>query len=277
MGLVSASLKAPPLSAEAAATEHDPDARTVTFRPSGVDAATDGGRPMLFVCPNGYTDSYNEKGPMQKMADALQATVVFWEWPEHGVRRPRAAGYDGHLRYMQVSVARVKADVLLAFAETAARARVAGNVPLFLVARAYGTGPAVHVLAHAAAEDRALLKAACLLSAFTSFVDLAWVKRPTFLAWPVLWYRNSGTAATTFDNVAACANKAPFPVPVLLVHGKQDTDFPPAGAERLQMALKDNAELVMRPDWDHDVPWDVFVEGELKRWLPRCINDGKKH
>ena len=263
MGLVTSHIRAPPLATEAAMEAHDPDQRTVTFRPSGTMATTDHARPMLFVCANSVQDSYEERGPMHRLADTLQTTVVYWEWPEHGVRRKRVAGHDGQWQITQAKPSAIKADVLQAFADTAALARAKKVPSFYLLGRAFGTGPAMHVLKHAAAEDRVLLKGACLVSPFTSFLDLAWAFRPTSLAWPLSKYRNSGPE--TFDNIAnslgiESAHK------ILLVHGKQDDVFPPSGAEQLEMALKD-AHLIMRPDWDHHMPWDVLTNGELKRWL----------
>jgi pimeloyl-ACP methyl ester carboxylesterase len=274
MGLMTSYFAAPPLGTEAAAQPCDPDARTATFRPSGVHS--DAGMPLLFVCPDAPWDTYLLRTSMQRLADALQATVLVWEWPEHGARRPRAAGYDGQWRGVSAPINSIKADVLRAFGEAAARAKAAG-VPLFLLARAFGCGPAMHVLAHAPAEELALLKKVCLVSAFTSLLDLAWHSlwprqwpRALMIAWPVVRYRNGGP--DTFDNLALAKK---FPFPVLLLHGKQDAQFPPGQAERLQAAMKD-ADLVMRPDWDHSVPWDVLIEGELRRFFTH-LSDEKQH
>lgn len=270
MGLVTSYIRAPPLTTEAALQPHDPDQRTVTFRPSGTAATTDHTRPMLFVCANSVQDSYEERGPMQRLADTLHTTVVYWEWPEHGVRRKRVTGHDSQWQITQAKPSAIKADVLQAFADTAALARAKG-MPLYLLGRAFGTGPAMHVLAHAAAADRALLKGACLVSPFSSFLDLAWALRPTSLAWPISKYRNSGSE--TFDNLAAAAiaatsDRSVVNNNILLVHGKQDDVFPPSGTEQLQAALK-AANLAMRPDWDHHMPWDVLTQGELKKWICR--------
>jgi fermentation-respiration switch protein FrsA (DUF1100 family) len=157
-------------------------------------------------------------------------------------------------------VSAIKADALRAFSEAAARAKEEA-APLILLGRAFGCGPAMHVLAHAPLAEVELLTKVCLVSPFTSLLDLAWHLRPSIVAWPVLRYRNSG--AETFDNLALAQQ---FPVPVRLIHGKLDDCFPPHGAEALQAALKD-AHLVMRPDWDHYVPWDVLIEKELKKFF----------
>lgn len=261
MGLMTSYLQAPPLSADAAKDACDPAARTALFKA----ASSDPGAPILFVCPDGASDTLVMGPTLQTLADTCRVTVVAWEWPEHGRRRPRGQGEVAadKWRPMTAPLSAVKADVVAAYGEVAKLAAEAG-APIYLLARGFGCGPALHLLA----QDGVDVKRVCLLGAFTSLLDLAWVRRPLTLAWPVIWWRQP-RGDETFDNLAAAAlikKRADGGPPILLVHGRWDSFSPWEQAARLKQALGDTATLRVRPDWGHHTHWAEAIEGEVRRW-----------
>jgi dipeptidyl aminopeptidase/acylaminoacyl peptidase len=62
-------------------------------------------------------------------------------------------------------------------------------------------------------------------------------------------------------------------IPVLLIHGAEDSDTPPARSERVFAALRGPKRLILVPHTGHDRSLSGDVWGEIDKWIAEARSD----
>ena len=73
------------------------------------------------------------------------------------------------------------------------------------------------------------------------------------------------------DSVSPVEAAARLVAPVLLVHGAEDTDTPPAHSQRVFAALKRSKRLILVPGARHNGSLRPDVMGEIERWIDEVL------
>jgi pimeloyl-ACP methyl ester carboxylesterase len=73
------------------------------------------------------------------------------------------------------------------------------------------------------------------------------------------------------DAVSPAAEAARIRVPVLLIHGAEDTDTPPAHSQRIFAALAGPKRLIVVPGGHHNQSLSGPVWNDVEQWLDRVV------
>jgi len=75
----------------------------------------------------------------------------------------------------------------------------------------------------------------------------------------------------TFDDVSPVAAAADIRIPVLLIHGADDSDTPPDHSRRVLAALKGPKRLILVPGGRHNQSLTGEVWNEVERWVDEIV------
>lgn len=234
------------------------------------------GRPMkalVFFCHDCNVDVDRVRASLQHLADKCAVGVVAYEYPGYGsMRRPRStpAKDAQNFRLTSARASDLKRDSLIAF-DMATRDM---KLPIILIGHGFGCGLAMHLLG----QRSAVIRDVCLVNGFASMSSFIWHKLPTPRIVTCPMYLIEPNA---FDNIREASAIVPtFDGAVLLIHGRQNTLFPLAHAQRLRDAIATAAPTAsvsavrILPAWDHHVPWKTVQKREVLKWVQGCV--GKK-
>ncbi len=121
-----------------------------------------------------------------------------------------------------------------------------------------------------AAADDTRIAAVVAIATFSDLATVARERAPFFAS-----QRNIADAFTLAeqqarfraDEASPVAAAARIRVPVLLIHGEQDVDTPPAHSERVYAALRGPGRLLLLPGAGHNDPLPNEVWSEIAAWL----------
>jgi pimeloyl-ACP methyl ester carboxylesterase len=79
-------------------------------------------------------------------------------------------------------------------------------------------------------------------------------------------------AGFSVDDVSPVTAAAGITIPVLLVHGADDTDTPPDHSRRVLAALRGPKRLILVPGARHNQSLNADVWNEIERWVDATSN-----
>jgi pimeloyl-ACP methyl ester carboxylesterase len=226
-------------------------------------------KALVFFCHDCNVDVDRVRASLQRLADECAVGVVAYEYPGYGgMRRPRSTPAKDAQDYRLTSAraSDLKRDALVAFDAALADRK---ELPVILIGHGFGCGLAMHLLG----QRSAVIKDVCLVNGFASMSAFIRHKLPSAAAY--FMYLLEPNA---FDNIREASAIVPtFSGAVLLIHGRQNTLFPLAHAQRLRDAIATAAPTAsvpavrILPAWDHHVPWKTVQKREVLKWVHCCV------
>ena len=183
----------------------------------------------IIHCHGNGTDVEAMELKMLKFANAMQSTLVSWEYPGYGPREADPCYAD-----------KICIDVVELYDHLVRNGTSEDDIIIF--GHSIGSGPAVWL-----ASQRKHIGGLILQSPYTSIRDIVRDK--------VGWWVGS-LCPTVFDNETAIAS---ITAPILLIHGQRDTLISPKHSKKLAAAALQSVKIKERyvPGVTHSDMWNL--------------------